>query len=65
MALHHPNGSPVVEIYVDKATGYDDPSKQGATFAFNVLRSDGSYVSWLDVEKMANTAGVYIRAGGQ
>lgn len=53
-----------MEVYTDAATGYEDPSVQGATFAFNVLRPDGSYVSWMEIEKMANSVGVYIRAGG-
>lgn len=43
---------------------YGDPNRQGATFAFNIFRQDGSYVPWTDVEKMANDARVYIRAGG-
>ncbi|KAF7560844.1 hypothetical protein G7046_g3277 [Stylonectria norvegica] len=64
MALTYPNGSPVVEIYVDDPNMYGDPSRQGATFAFNVMRQDGTYVPWTDVERMANQSGVYIRAGG-
>lgn len=65
MALRYPNGSPVVEVYVDDPTMYGDPSRQGATFAFNVLRQDGTYVPWTDIERLANEAGVYIRAGGE
>jgi molybdenum cofactor sulfurtransferase len=65
MMLKYPDGSPLVEVYTDPTTGYDEPSIQGATIAFNVLRNDGSYVSWMEVEKMANAAGVFIRAGGQ
>ncbi|KAH7163120.1 pyridoxal phosphate-dependent transferase [Dactylonectria estremocensis] len=64
MALRYPNGSPAVEVYVDDPNMYGDPSRQGATFAFNVMRQDGTYVPWTDVEKLANDAGVYIRAGG-
>ncbi|KAM0343865.1 hypothetical protein ACHAPU_008134 [Fusarium lateritium] len=62
--LKHVNGSPVVELYVDNPCMYGDSSVQGPTFAFNVLREDGSYVPWPDVERLANNAGVYIRAGG-
>jgi molybdenum cofactor sulfurtransferase len=54
-----------VEIYADSDPGFGDSSVQGAVFAFNVLRKDGSYVSWMDVEKTANEAGVFIRAGGK
>lgn len=64
MALKYSNGSPVVEVYVDDPTMYGDPQRQGATFAFNVLKQDGTYVPWTEIEKMANDAGVYIRAGG-
>jgi hypothetical protein len=65
MTLRYSDGSPVLEVYTDPKKGYEDPSTQGATFAFNVLRQDGSYVSWMEVEKMANISGVYIRAGGE
>lgn len=63
--LRYPDGSLVVELYTDPVTGYKDPSLQGAIFAFNVLRQDRSYVSWLEVERAANSAGVLIRAGGK
>ncbi|KAM5375764.1 hypothetical protein ACJZ2D_005820 [Fusarium nematophilum] len=64
VALKYPNGAPVVEIYVDDPCMYGDPLRQGATFAFNIIRQDGSYVPWTDVERLANDTGVYIRAGG-
>lgn len=64
-ALKYPNGTPVVEIYVEDATKIGDALAQGPTLAFNVLRQDGSYAPWPDVERMANDAGVYIRAGGK
>lgn len=62
--LKHPDQSPLVDLYVDAPFMYSDPTKQGATFAFNVMKSDGTYVPWTDVERMANDARVYIRAGG-
>ncbi|KAI1044896.1 hypothetical protein LB505_005198 [Fusarium chuoi] len=43
---------------------YGDPSLQGPTFAFNIMKEDGSYIPWTEVERLANSAGVYIRAGG-
>lgn len=43
---------------------YGEPLAQGPTFAFNIMREDGSYVPWTEVERLANKAGVYIRAGG-
>ncbi|KIL95098.1 hypothetical protein FAVG1_02030 [Fusarium avenaceum] len=62
--LKHRNGSPLIELYVDNPFMYGDPSVQGPTFAFNILREDGTYVSWPEAERLANDAGVYIRAGG-
>ncbi|KAK7422637.1 hypothetical protein QQZ08_009443 [Neonectria magnoliae] len=55
VALIYPNGAPVVEVYVDDPTMYGDPSRQGATFAFNVMRQDGTYVPWTDVERLPTT----------
>lgn len=63
--LKHRDGSPVVELYADEPAMYGDPSAQGPTFAFNITREDGSYVPWTEVERLANNAGVYIRAGGK
>ncbi|KAF5241240.1 hypothetical protein FAUST_3922 [Fusarium austroamericanum] len=62
--LKHRNGLPVIELYADDPVRYGDPSAQGPTFAFNIMREDGSYVPWTEVERLANKAGVYIRAGG-
>ncbi|KAF4455401.1 hypothetical protein F53441_2190 [Fusarium austroafricanum] len=60
----HQNGSPLIEVYVDSPFMYGDPALQGPTFAFNIMRKDGSYIPWTEVERLANNAGVYIRAGG-
>ncbi|KAF4962723.1 hypothetical protein FSARC_9284 [Fusarium sarcochroum] len=64
VALKYQDGSPVVELYADDPFMYGEPSAQGPTFAFNILREDGSYVPWTEAERLANNAGVYIRAGG-
>jgi molybdenum cofactor sulfurtransferase len=63
--LKHRNGSPLIELYVDSPFMYGDPSLQGPTFAFNIMKEDGSYIPWTEVERLANSAGVYIRAGGK
>ncbi|KAL4730536.1 hypothetical protein ACLX1H_002572 [Fusarium chlamydosporum] len=62
--IKHRDGSPVIEIYADDPVMYGEPLAQGPTFAFNIMREDGSYVPWTEVERLANKAGVYIRAGG-
>ena len=64
-SLKYPNGSPLVEIYVDDPVVFGDSSRQGATIAFNVKNKEGYYVPWTSIEAMANDAGVYIRAGGK
>lgn len=63
-ALRYPDGSPLVNIYVDRPEVCGDPSRQGGTIAFNVLTKHGDYIPWTSLETMANKAGVYIRAGG-
>jgi len=66
--LRYPNGTPVVEIYAndhhDGGRAFGDSRRQGSTMAFNVLRPDGSYVRWTEVEKLANEQKVFVRAGG-
>ncbi|THV52833.1 hypothetical protein BGAL_0067g00230 [Botrytis galanthina] len=64
--IRHSNGRPVCEIYHDATDirPYTDAATQGATVAFNILRSDGSYVSYSTVEQLANRKDIYVRAGG-
>ncbi|PQE27048.1 hypothetical protein CJF32_00000010 [Rutstroemia sp. NJR-2017a WRK4] len=64
--LRHFNDQPVCEIYYDATdtSPYTDSTTQGATIAFNILRPDGSYVSYTRVEQLANQKDIYVRAGG-
>lgn len=64
--IRHSNGRAVCEIYHDATNinPYTDATTQGATIAFNILRPDGSYVSYSTVEQLANQKGIYVRAGG-
>lgn len=62
-SLKHSNGAPAALIYKDEAAVYGDPSLQGATVAFNVLRSDGSLVGYEDVEGAADDRNIYVRSG--
>ncbi|ESZ95867.1 hypothetical protein SBOR_3761 [Sclerotinia borealis F-4128] len=64
--IRHSNGRPVCEIYNDATNThpYTDATTQGATIAFNILRPDGTYVSYLSVEELANQKDIYVRAGG-
>lgn len=63
-ALRHPNGQPVCHIYGDDEA-FGDPTRQGATVAFNVFRQDGTYVPYSTVESMANEKRIYVRSGGK
>ena len=63
-ALRHPNGRPLCHIYSDDEA-FGDPTRQGATVAFNIFRQDGTYVPYSTVERMANEKGIYIRSGGK
>ncbi|KAI1333989.1 PLP-dependent transferase [Xylariaceae sp. FL0016] len=62
-SLRHPNGRSLCRIY-NENRDFGDSRKQGSAIAFNVLRADGQYVPYSDVESAANAAGIYIRSGG-
>lgn len=61
--MMHSNGRPVTKIYKDENAVYGDPSVQGATLAFNVLRPDGSLVGFEEVEEAADERQIYVRSG--
>lgn len=65
-SLRHANGAPVVKIYTEDGSGseFGDPTRQGATIAFNLLDDDGGYIAYSDVERIANQHGIYVRSGG-
>lgn len=65
-SLRHANGQRACRVYggEDADDAFGDPLRQGATVAFNLVREDGSYVPYSDVEKAANDHGIYIRSGG-
>jgi molybdenum cofactor sulfurtransferase len=62
--LHHANGQPVCRVY-SEPEGFGDSRRQGPTLAINVMRADGSFVSYSEVEKVANARGIYVRSGGE
>ncbi|KAH8675870.1 pyridoxal phosphate-dependent transferase [Xylariales sp. PMI_506] len=63
--IHHSNGRPVCMIYNEKGQAFNDPEKQGSVVAFNVVKASGDYISYTEVERLANAAGIYIRSGGK
>ncbi|KAF3255300.1 hypothetical protein TWF192_002658 [Orbilia oligospora] len=61
-ARQHVNGTYIADIYTDKHPS--NPSIQGATFAFNLRKSDGSFVGFNDVLKLASVRDIHLRTGG-
>lgn len=62
-SIKHYNGTPVCRIYKDEVAVYGDPTRQGATIAFNVQRSDGNLVGYEEVEEAADERNIFVRSG--
>ena len=61
--MKHSNGTSLCRIYKDDAAVYGDPSLQGATIAFNVVRADGNLVGYEEVEEAADERSIFVRSG--
>lgn len=61
LMLHHSNGKPVVIIYSD--TDYDYHNMQGGIIAFNLIRSNGEYIGYMEVLNMAALFKIHLRTG--
>ncbi|XP_064594606.1 molybdenum cofactor sulfurase-like [Liolophura sinensis] len=59
--LHHGNGNPLAVIYCD--TVFDDISTQGAVVNFNILRGNGQYAGFAEVDKLAQLHNIHLRTG--
>ncbi|GMR30606.1 hypothetical protein PMAYCL1PPCAC_00801, partial [Pristionchus mayeri] len=57
----HANGAPLCELYEHE----ENPTSEtkGPTIAFNLKRHDGSWVGFIEVEKMADLFGIHLRTG--
>ena len=62
--LTYSNGVNLCEIYKDPLSMYGDATTQGPTIAFNVKRSDGTYIGKSVVEQLAISEGIHLRTGG-
>ncbi|KAH7116182.1 pyridoxal phosphate-dependent transferase [Dendryphion nanum] len=62
-ALRHRNGIPVCCFYTGAGARYGDAVTQGPIVAFNVCRSDGSWVGSWEVGARAAEEGIRIRTG--
>lgn len=61
LTLHHCNGKPVVKLYSD--SDYEDRSSQGGIVTFNLIRSNGEYVGYMEVVNMAALFKIHLRTG--
>lgn len=61
LELHHANGRPMAILYSD--TDYEDETRQGGVVAFNLLRSNGENIGFVEVLNMANLHKIYLRTG--
>lgn len=61
LTLHHSNGKPVARLYSD--TAYDNNDLQGSIVAFNLMRSNGEYVGYMEVLNMAALYKIHLRTG--
>nr|CAG8613741.1 8511_t:CDS:1 [Entrophospora candida]CAG8620557.1 2119_t:CDS:1 [Entrophospora candida] len=61
-SFKHWNGKRVCMVNTDR--DYSDSKQHGGIFSFNVKRADGTYVGYLDIEKLASVNGIHIRSGG-
>ncbi|XP_029165139.1 molybdenum cofactor sulfurase 1 isoform X2 [Nylanderia fulva] len=61
LTLHHCNGEPVVKLYSD--SDYEDHSTQGGIVTFNLIRSNGEYVGYMEVLNMAALFKIHLRTG--
>ncbi|EOA81979.1 uncharacterized protein SETTUDRAFT_156859 [Exserohilum turcica Et28A] len=60
---NHLNGMPMYRIYKAADSKYHDPKTQGATIAFNVCRSNGSYTGPWHVGCFLRRHDIHIRTG--
>ncbi|EFN72786.1 Molybdenum cofactor sulfurase [Camponotus floridanus] len=61
LTLHHCNGKPVVKLYSD--SDYENRSTQGGIVTFNLIRSNGEYVGYMEVVNMAALFKIHLRTG--
>ncbi|KAI8495554.1 hypothetical protein Bbelb_265260 [Branchiostoma belcheri] len=60
-SLKHHNGQPVTVVYTD--TQFDDITTQGGIVNFNLLRANGNFVGYSEVDKLAALHDIHVRTG--
>eukprot|EP00917_Polyrhabdina_sp_WS-2016_P024928 GHVP01053768.1.p1 GENE.GHVP01053768.1~~GHVP01053768.1.p1 ORF type:complete len:515 (-),score=93.47 GHVP01053768.1:70-1593(-) len=61
-SMKHSNGNPVAEIYTRSFPEYSE-KPVGGVVAFNLLRPEGSYVNFGEVESLASVENIHLRTG--
>ncbi|KZF19551.1 PLP-dependent transferase [Xylona heveae TC161] len=62
--LKHANSTPLCQILYNSNLGhFGDSRTQGPTIAFSVLSPSGRPYGYVDVERAADRAGIYVRSG--
>ncbi|KAG9387314.1 Molybdenum cofactor sulfurase [Pyrenophora tritici-repentis] len=62
-SLRHTNGMPVYHLYSSLDSSYGDSKTQGATVAFNVCQSDGTYIGPWHVGALLRANHIHVRTG--
>lgn len=61
--LTHPNGRPLCKLHIDDHSE-EALEKRGPILNFNLMRNDGSWIGYGEVERLAAACNLFIRAGG-
>lgn len=62
--LNHYNGTPLCDIYVDHEGLVGNPQTYGPILNFNLKRSNGNWIGYGDVERLASMKNIHLRTGG-
>lgn len=63
-ALVHYNGTPLCSLYVEDADMVGNPEMYGPILNFNLKRSNGQWIGYGDVERLASMKNIHLRTGG-
>ncbi|KAF9421938.1 hypothetical protein BGZ94_008703 [Podila epigama] len=63
-ALVHYNGAPLCSLYVEDEAMIGNPELYGPILNFNLKRSNGQWIGYGDVERLASMKNIHVRTGG-
>lgn len=68
VSLNHYNGASLCDIYIESTDSGSDfvgnPSMFGPILNFNLKRSNGQWIGYGDVERLASMKNIHVRTGG-